>query len=338
MWSDESGSAALATVASKPAERPGRPARQRKIGLALGAGAARGWSHIGILQEFEAAGFKPDIVTGTSIGALVGGCYAAGELAALEDFATSLTRRRVVSLLDLSFSGGGIFSGGRLRDKLENALAGRTIESLSVPFAAVATEIATGHEIWLRSGPLARALNASYALPGLLEPLQVDGRWLFDGALVNPIPVSVCRALGADVVIAVNLVSDSMYRGTVIGDRNVGDEATEALAEKMEEQVGRSAFGAMSWPTSLIKRRLRRTAGDGPGLASVMLDAFSITQDRIVRSRLAGDPPDLLINARLEQFGLFDFHRARDMIQLGREIARRRLPDILEHVEIAAHS
>ena len=335
MWNDESGAAASLAPARAPVATPAGPGRRPKIGLALGAGAARGWCHIGILREFEAAGLKPDIIAGTSIGALVGGCYAAGELDAVERFSLSLSRRRVLSLLDLSFSGGGIFSGVRLREMLEAALIGKTVEGLSIPFAAVATEISTGHEIWLRSGPLARALNASYALPGLLEPLNVDGRWLFDGALVNPIPVSVCRALGADIVIAVNVVSDSMFRGTVIGDRNIGDETTDVLAKKVEDVAGRGWLGGVASPTALIKRRLRRGAHDGPGVASVMLDAFSITQDRIARSRLAGDPPDVLINARLEKFGLFDFHRAAEMIEIGREIARRRLPDILEHASMS---
>ncbi len=331
IWSDESGAAPPPAVDRPAPPQPASP-RRPKIGLALGAGAARGWTHIGILRELDAAGFRPDIIAGTSIGALVGGCYAAGQLDAIEDFALSLTRRRVVSLLDLSFSGGGLFSGARLRELLAQALGGRTIESLPTPFAAVATEISTGHEIWLRSGPLAKALPASYALPGLLEPQMLDGRWLFDGALVNPIPVSVCRALGADIVIAISLQSDSMFRGTVIGDRNVGDETTNILAEKVEEAGRLSWLGGMASPTALIKRRLRRGGThDGPGVASVMLDAFSITQDRIARSRLAGDPPDVLVNARLESFGLFDFHRGRELIALGRETARRKLPDILEH-------
>ena len=337
MWSDESGAASpVAPMRAKSPVAPASAARRPKIGLALGAGAARGWCHIGILREFEAAGLKPDIIAGTSIGALVGGCFVAGQLDEIERFSLSLARRRVLSMVDLSFSGGGLFSGARLREKLEASLVGKTIEGLPIPFAAVATEISTGHEIWLRSGPLARALSASYALPGLLEPLNVDGRWLFDGALVNPIPVSVCRALGADIVIAINVVSDSMFRGTVIGDRNIGDETTNVLAQKVEDVAARGWLGGVASPTALIKRRLRRGAHDGPGVASVMLDAFSITQDRIARSRLAGDPPDVLINARLEKFGLFDFHRAAEMIEIGRDTARRRLPDILEHASMSA--
>ena len=312
--------------------RPQTPRRKMKIGLALGAGAARGWCHIGILQELEAAGIRPDVIAGSSIGAVVGGCYAAGKLGAIEEFSRSLTRRRILSMLDLSFSGGGLFGGARLKTHLETALAGQKIENLSIPFAAVATEIGSGHEIWLRKGSLSLAIRASYAMPGILEPVEIDQRWLFDGALVNPVPVSVCRALGADMVIAVSLVSDSMFRGTVIGDRQAGDQAVEAIAEQADTGAAPAWLSGIKHPGAMLRRNFGRQSNGAPGIASVMLDAFSITQDRIARSRLAGDPPDVLINARLDQFGLFDFHRAADMIALGRETVRRRLPDIEDHM------
>ena len=307
--------------------------RQRpKLGIALGAGAARGWAHIGILRELDAAGIRPDIIVGTSIGAVVGGCHAAGKLDAVEAFALSLTRRRIVSLLDLSFSGSSIFTGARLRETLESELTGIDIETLPTQFAAVATEIGSGHEVWLRKGPLARAVSASYALPGILEPVRIGHRWLFDGALVNPIPVSVCRALGADIVIAVSLVSDTMFRGTVIGDRHAGDQAVDVLAEKIETEPTGSWWLGGTPARGFLRRRFGRSPDGAPGLATVMLDAFTITQDRIARSRLAGDPPDVMMNTRLESIGLFEFHRARELIQLGREAARRRLPDIQDYV------
>ncbi|MDE2579310.1 MAG: patatin-like phospholipase family protein [Hyphomicrobiales bacterium] len=306
----------------------GKGARPVRVGLALGSGVARGWHHIGLLREFDAAGLKPDVIAGTSIGALVGGFYAAGKLDDLESFARAMNRGRMLSLLDFSLRGGALFSGARLRSRLENHLRGLDIEALPIPFAAVTTEIATGHEVWVSKGSLCRAMNASYALPGLLEPVAIDDRMLVDGALVNPVPVSVVRAMGADVVVAVNLVSDTMFRGTAIGDRQVGEGAARAIEQKVQREGDASWFGG-------IKGRLTRRNDAGHSLAQVMLDAFSITQDRIARSRLAGDPPDVLINARLEQFGLFDFHRAPEMIELGREVARRRLPDILEHIEAA---
>ncbi len=295
--------------------------RRPRIGLALGSGAARGWSHIGVLQELEARKVPVDVIAGASMGAVVGGCYAAGRLTALEEFARALTKRRVFAMMDVSFSGAGMLTGGKLRDELARVLAGLRIESLPMTFGAVATEIGSGHEVWLRKGDLVQAIRASYALPGIFEPLYIDKRWLFDGALVNPVPVTLCRAMGAELVIAVNLVGDTAYRGALIADGNLpepagatqegGEPAVTSEARQLQRQFGRGANGA-------------------PGILAAMLDAFNITQDRIARSRLAGDPPDVLINARLSKIGLFEFHRAEELIAVGREAARRALNEIEE--------
>src|SRR3990172_9243161 len=186
-----------------------------KIGLGLGGGAARGWAHIGVLRALLKAGIKPDISAGTSIGAVVGGCYVAGHLDELEDFARELTRRRVLGLLDFNLAGTGLITGQRLCERLEKHLGHCKIEDLERRFTAVATEIGTGHEVWLSRGKLVEAVRASYALPGVFRPVKIDNRWLFDGALVNPIPISVCRALGARYVIALNLNIDISSRGTI---------------------------------------------------------------------------------------------------------------------------
>src|ERR1700685_1785818 len=209
--------AAYRRIDTEPAPGGGRP-RRAKVGLVLGAGAARGWAHIGALRELDALGLKLDVIVGSSIGSLVGGCYAAGRLDMLEAFARSLTRRRVLGLLDFSFTGSGLIGGQRLGARLEAGLGDLRIEDLPLQFAAVATEIGGGHEIWLRRGRLVDAIRASYALPGVFEPVKVDGRWLFDGAIVNPVPVSVARALGAERVIALNISSDRFGRGTAIQD------------------------------------------------------------------------------------------------------------------------
>ncbi len=163
--------------------------RRPSIGVVLGAGAARGWSHIGALQELLAMGIEPNVVVGASAGAVVGGCFAAGRLEQLEAFTRSLTKRRVFGLMDVSFNGGGLIGGNRLRTRLEESLAGINVEDLPIRFASVATEVGTGHEIWLKNGPLIDAMCASYALPGIFEPVRWGGRWLMDGALVNPVPV-----------------------------------------------------------------------------------------------------------------------------------------------------
>jgi NTE family protein len=309
-------------------------ARWPRLGIALGAGGARGWSHIGVLLELNAQGIYPDIVAGTSIGALVGGAYAAGKLKEIEDFARGLTRKRVVSLLDVSFSGVSFLAGERLRRELEQEFSGRTFEDLDKKFAAVATEIGSGHEIWLTKGNVADAIRASYAMPGIFEPVKINGRWLFDGALVNPIPVTLCRALGAEVVVAVNLVGDTTFRGTIIDDR-ISIEPTLEQYDFAAPAAGPSLRARLLGGMGGNLRRLFGKREDGaPGIGIAMMDAFNIAQGRISRSRLAGDPPDVLVNARLGIVGLFDFHRADELIAIGRKATRRVIDDIAKDVAL----
>lgn len=294
-----------------------------KIGLALGGGSARGWAHIGVLRALNEAGIHPDIVVGTSIGAVVGGCYVSGHLDDLEAFACELTRRKVLGFLDFNFHGSGLITGQRLCGVLEHAMKDVLIETLSRRFVAVATELGTGHEVWLSRGSIVEAMRASYALPGIFKPVDIGGRWLFDGALVNPIPVSVCRALGARYVIAVNVNSDSCGRGTIVPHM-------EALPPAPEEELADE--GVLMRNGRAVKKLLRRQffgrADNGPGISRVMMEAINIVQDRIARSRLAGDPPDVIIAPRLPTFGLFDFHRAQAMIECGRAAVNRELDDI----------
>ena len=301
-----------------------------KIGLALGGGAARGWAHIGVVRALVAAGIKPDIVMGTSIGAVVGGCHVANRLDDLEDFARSLTKRRVFGYLDFNLAGTGLISGQKLCDRLETHLTDVRIEDLDRRFTAVATEIGSGHEVWLSRGRLVDAIRASYALPGIFKPVKIDGRWLFDGALVNPIPVSVCRALGARYVIAVNLNYDISSRSAAANA--VIDHAENAQAARPEAGPGieKSGIGAR-W---LLTRQLFGRGDDVPGISTVMVDALNIVQDRIARSRLAGDPPDALISPRLHGIGLFDFHKADDLIQRGEAAARREADDIARELKL----
>ena len=301
-----------------------------KIGLALGGGVARGWAHIGVLKTLEKAGIRPDLVAGTSIGAVAGGCYIGGKIDELEAFARALTRRKVFGFLDFNFSGSGLISGERLNDLLQLHLGHQQVEGLERKFIAVATEIGTGHEVWLSRGSLVDAMRASYALPGIFRPVKLDGRWLFDGAIVNPIPVSVCRAMGASVVIAVNLQHDVFGKGTVLTDMRLGLE--EVLPEPSPLAEGAKGGGAMR----LLHRQFFGDGGDTPGISTVMMEAFNITQDRIARSRLAGDPPDFTIAPRLGGFGAFDFHRADELIGLGMAATERALEEIREAVASAA--
>jgi len=281
------------------------------IGLALGAGAARGWSHIGVVERLLEAGIHPHVVAGTSIGSLVGGCYAAGKLAELKDFATRLTKRRMFSFLDFSWSGSGLISGDRLSGMLTEHLSDMTFADVNVPFICIATELLTGHEIWLRNGALAPAIRASYALPGVFRPVKIGHQWLIDGAVVNPIPVSPCRALGARLVIAVNLNSD-IFGGTVIQEP---DKVVKSMPNAAAEDR-----------TSTLRAMIGHN--DNPGLTTVLVAAFNISQDRLARSRLAGDPPDINIMPRTPSIGLFDFDKAAEAIDAGREAAERALPEI----------
>ncbi len=316
--------------AKATSEAPERRLDRPTIGLALGGGGARGFAHIGVIRTLLARGFEPDIIVGTSIGAVIGGCQAAGRLDDIEDWARGLTRRGILGYLDITFAGGGLIGGGRLAARLEENLGDTTIEALPIRFAAIATEVGTGHEIWLTRGRMADAMRASYALPGIFPPVALDGRWLVDGALVNPVPVSAARVLGARLVIAVNLNSDILGRSTIMTGESA---APQRLAE--DRQPERRSLRAMFGAEHQIKRQFvggtRR-----PGIPTVMVDAFNIMQDRIARARLAGDPPDVMVNPRLGHIGWFDFHRAQEAIEAGARVAERALEEIGEAVSALA--
>jgi NTE family protein len=234
----------------------------------------------------------------------------------------------VLGYLVVCFSGAGVIGGGRLAMRLEKGLGKTIIEDLQIRFAAIATEVKTGHEIWLTRGLLVEAMRASYALPGIFPPVLVGGRWLVDGALVNPVPVSAARALGARLVIAVNVNADQFDRGGTIADLGVGLE--DILPD---EPSGRR--NGWRGAEQLLRRRIIGTRGR-PGLPSIMIDAFNVMQDRITRSRLAGDPPDVTINPRLGQFGWFDFHRAPEAVAAGAEATERAMETIQEAVAALA--
>jgi NTE family protein len=262
--------------------------RRPRVGLVLGSGAARGWAHIGVLRTLKAAGIRPDLVCGTSMGALVGASYAAGKIDRLDDWVVSMGVKQVWSLMDFRLSG-GVFKGERLMRFFSEELAPGLIEHLEMPYGAVATAMATGTEVWLRSGPTVDAVRASIALPGMFTPALQDGRWLVDGALVNPVPVSLARAMGADIVIAVDLNTDFARR-----------QLTSAA------------------PLS------------PPSMLEVITSSINVMQSRIARSRLAGEPPEVVITPRLGDIGLLDFHRGAEAIAHGERAAAAVLPALKE--------
>jgi len=287
---------------STPAAPVPAPARSG-IALALGGGAARGWAHIGVLRALTEAGIEIDMIAGTSIGALVGGCFLAGKLDELEEFARSITRRRMFGFFDFRLGGDGLIGGLKLDAQLRRHIDGVRFADLARPFVCVATELRTGHEVWLTSGAIVPAMRASYALPGVFTPVNCNRRLLIDGAMVNPVPVSVCRAYEQKLVVAVSLHYDHLGRGAVV-KHAAGEPCQEPPAEPELDANARM------------------------GITGVMIEAFNIVQDRILRSRMAGDPPDLALHPKLTGIGLSEFHRADEAIRLGYEATMARMDDI----------
>ncbi len=284
------------------------PKNQKGIALALGGGVARGWAHIGVLRALDEANIPVSMIAGTSIGAVVGGCYFAGKLNELEEFARSITRRNILRYVDFTLGKSGFIAGSRLAERLDHELGEIRIEKLGKPFVAVATEIDTGHEVWLEHGRLAPAIRASYALPGVFQPVTHMGKHLVDGALVNPVPVSACRAFEQKVVMAVNLDREVFARSSVVRSTSIelsGDEHSEVIEAEPSTWLPFN-FGSN---TTSKKQKL--------GITGVMIEAFNIIQNRIIRSRLAGDPPDVTIRPKLQDIGFTDFHMANESIELG---------------------
>lgn len=299
-----------------------------KIGLALGGGAARGWAHLGVLQYLDEVGIEPDIICGTSIGSIVAGAVVAGKQREFTDWAKSLDWQDIVGLLDLNLSG-GLMKGNKLIDFFRDTVEDRDIESLDTPFGAVATDLSTGQEVWLTKGSMLDAVRASIALPGLLTPSEHEGRWLVDGGLVNPVPVSLCRALGADYVIAVDLnahiLSKRAPRQQEQETPALDDDADEVtLGELFRNRNWRGLFDAtIGGRTDEWKEYLLGREQDGPSMVDVLAQSVYIMQMRISRARMAGDPPDVLLTPRLAHIRLMDFHRTDESMKEGYNVAKQ---------------
>jgi NTE family protein len=310
--------------------------RKPRIGLALGSGSARGWAHIGAIHALEERGVKPDIVCGSSIGALVGAAYASGQLAKLEEWCTSLAWTTVVRLMDLSWSG-GLIRGARLFNLFNTILEDVDIDQLSVPYGAVATELGSGREIWLRHGKMLDAVRASCAMPGIFRPAVRDGVLLVDGGLVNPVPVSMCRALGADVVIAIDLSWGKLgvYRERGKGKEDSGNELPDGTVEmpvaprEMPGWLGKLGRGWMARTAKKVEEA--RDQVRMPSILEVFTTSLDIVEMRVARSRLSGDPADVLLTPLLPGFRTMDFHRSKEAIEEGRASVERMGP-LIEQV------
>jgi NTE family protein len=310
-----------------------REHRKPKIGLALGSGSARGWAHIGVINALAEQGIKPDIVTGCSIGAIVGAAYAKGELDQLEDWVRQLQWKEVVELMDISFLGGGFLKGDKLIEFFKQRTEDINIEDLETPFATVTTDLDTGREVWLQSGSLLDAVRASFALPGLFTPVEREGRWYVDGGLVNPVPVSLCRAMGAEVVIAVNLNGDVVGKHRRDREKEIAHarkQETEAEMELWDRFVGQFRNSVESKKNKWIEELLG-TSKDMPGMFEVLAGSINVMQDRITRSRMAGDPPDVMLAPRLAHIGMLEFDHAEEVIAEGGASVQR-MQAALDHV------
>jgi len=305
-----------------------------KIGLALGGGAARGWAHLGVIQALAERGIRPQIVAGTSVGAIVGAMLCSDHLQAFEGWVKALTRRDVLSYLDFALGNGGFIQGRRLMARFHETFGDVDFADLNHPLGVVATDLYSGQERWLREGDLALAVRASMALPGVFTPVQIDGEWLVDGGLVNPVPVSLCHAMGADRVIAVNLSGGLVGRriqGPMqdVGRRQANAEPDPGVDDNMAMTLWHRLSSSFRDGAEALQAQLQRGGQNStPGVFDVIATSVNVMQDRITRSRMAGDPPDLLISPRLAHIGLLELHRGEEAIAEGRACVERMQPAI----------
>jgi NTE family protein len=295
---DRRGGRLVAELADVRLSTPRR--RAPRVGLVLGSGAARGWAHIGVIRALELAGIRPDLVCGTSVGALVGAAYATGEFERFCAGASGMRRGDVISFMDVGMSG-GLLKGERFMTFVSRVCQDRPIEDLAIPFAAVATSLENGAEVWLRTGSTLSAVRASLAMPGLFAPVQSSDGILVDGALVNPVPVSLARAMGADIVIAVDLSAGIVGRSLLVDDARASHPSY--VGDWLRRNLGRFSQGHI--------------APRPPSVLNVIAASLDIMQVRITRSRMAGEPPDVIVAPRLADVGLLDFHRADEAIREG---------------------
>jgi len=291
---------------------------EKHVSLALGSGGARGLAQIGIIRWLEDnREFRIKSIAGSSMGAVVGGIYAAGKLDLYEDWVCSLTRRDVFRLLDFAFSWSGLFSGERLMEKLRDMLGEANIEDLPIAFTAVATDVEKGREVWLSEGALFDAIRASMAIPTVFTPVVIKGRTLVDGGLVNPVPIAPTLRQNGDLTIAVSLsgreeegMDEDSFASLSDDDKEPGryQKAIGEFLEGLQEKLGMEAENQRSFDMfDLISR------------------SIETMQNSITRYRMAAYDPEGLVEIPVNACGIFDFHRAREMIDLGYERAERAL-------------
>lgn len=286
-------------------ERPGDE-QGRRISLVLGSGGARGHAHLGVIRALEEQGFRIRNLAGTSMGAVIGGIYAAGALETYQEWAYRLEVGDVVKLLDFSFRG-GVFKGERVFEVLGELIGHRQIEELSTGFVAVATDIDAQREIWLNSGSLFQAVRASSAVPGVFAPVRIGGRTLVDGGLVNPIPIAPTLNDDTNLTIAVNL------------NATTGRHLTEAPKRRERSSVEDEAY--RSRITRFVSELFSNNHGseDPPGAARLLVQSIDTMQGAIARLKLAAYVPDIVVDISRDSAGFFEFNRAEELAELGYE-------------------
>ena len=285
--------------------------RGKDISLVLGSGGARGLAHIGVIEWLEAHGFRIRSIAGSSMGALVGGIYAAGELDAYRHWVSALDRTDVLRLLDLSFGWSGLFKGDRVIERLRDLIGERNIEDLDISFTAVATDVEQQREVWLQRGPLFDAIRASIAVPLVFTPFRVRGRPLLDGGLINPVPIAPTLSDHTDLTIAVNVSGPAAGRRRRPPQPPAGNEESyrtriKAFIDELQERMGRST--ALQW-----------------NYFDIMNMSIETMQNTITRLKLAAYNPDAVVQVPRDAAGAFEFYRARELIELGRQLAEETL-------------
>jgi len=305
----------------------------QKVGLALGSGSARGWAHIGVVQALEESGIRVDCVAGTSIGALVGAVYASGRIDALKEVVLGLDRKQILRLFDIVFPKSGLIDGRKVADFVRSYVQKGNIEQLPVPFSSVSTDLVTGSEVVDQEGDIIEAVRASISFPGIFTAVIRNGMVLVDGGLVNPVPVSVVRDMGADFVIAVDLNHDIVGMKMKKIKRDSAPSAGRGTGQPSAEKV--KMLDALSKRVGILDRlglaqaRKWDAKDPRPNIFEVLLSSISIMETQITAVRLKVDPPDLLIRPNLAHIRFLEFNRAREAITEGYSATRSRLGTLI---------
>lgn len=312
---------------------------RKTVGLVLGAGASKGWAHIGIIEALVEANIPIDFIAGSSVGAYVGAIYAGGGLDRLKEFLLKMDGKKIFSYVDVAISRSGLLNGTkRVNELFSMHTDAVTFADLSIPLVMVATDIERGRKVILKDGPIIDALRATMSYPGLFSPVMVDGKWLIDGAVVDPVPVGIARAMGADVIIAVDLNARivSHHRGGLSSEKNKKDGSLFVRQTSKEELKRHPIINKISAYLGNIENlfkdknnSLQQEVASTPEIIETVMAAIGIMEERITRMNLTVDRPDILIQPRLGEMKMMNFDQVAHAIEEGYTGAQEKLEDIL---------